>query len=102
MKFKNKIYKHLSNYKKEHYPDLLNGKWRSGLEKEYILPQSHSDLNIIHNYRNEFLNSEYARIKRHMYFHHLNSSQAMCINFFFPLIQECMLEVILVYLGLND
>ena len=40
--------------------------------------------------------------KIHQYFHHLNSSQAMCINFFFPLFKEKKLEIILQALGLYN
>ncbi|GAI49533.1 unnamed protein product, partial [marine sediment metagenome] len=36
-----------------------------------------------------------SKISFHKYFHHLNSSQALCINLFFPLIVEEKLDVIL-------
>lgn len=34
-------------------------------------------------------------IKKHMYAHHLNSSQMMCMNFFYPLMIEDKLDIIL-------
>lgn len=57
--------------------------------------------NILPEYRKLFFDSEYAKIKFHRYFHHLNSSQAMCINLFFPLITEGSLNLMTEYLGIN-
>jgi hypothetical protein len=40
-------------------------------------------------------------MKYHRYFHHLISSQAMCINFFYPLIKEKLLDEIITILGIK-
>jgi len=49
----------------------------------------------------EKLSSGFAqnRIKLHTYFHHLNSSQAMCLNFFYPLLETKQLKIILSFLS---
>jgi len=38
MKFQQEIKKHLSEYKKNKFPNLPNGKWRK-IEYEHILPK---------------------------------------------------------------
>ena len=68
----------------------------------HILPKDKNRLNIINNYQKQFYESEYADIKFHKYFHHLNSSQALCINLFFPLIAESRLAVVTELLGLGE
>ena len=68
----------------------------------HILPDKDKKLNIISTYRDYFYNSELAKIKFHRFFHHLNSSQAMCINFFYPLIKEEKLNLILEKIGLKN
>lgn len=68
---------------------------------DYILPLDNKELNIMEKYRQDFFDSKYKNIKFHRYFHHLNSSQAMCINFFYPLIKEKKLEDIIRLIGLN-
>lgn len=107
MSFTDDIKKHLCDYKKEKFPALPNGLWmRSNPTKElgYAFRKkddtnNDEDENIISYYKEEFLKSRFKTIKRHMYFHHMNSSQAMCINFFFPLLFENKLELITEYLG---
>lgn len=61
---------------------------------DHILPGTAKEYNIIEQYRNDFYSSEYSNISFHKYFHHMNSSQAMCINFFYPLIKEQQLDLI--------
>ena len=60
--------------------------------KGHILPLAEGgkqqDLNLLKEYRDLFLASEHGATDRHRYFHHLNSSQGLCFNFFFPLIHE--------------
>lgn len=72
------------------------------IPEKHILPKDKYRLNIIKEYRDEFFNSEYKDIKFHKYFHHLNSSQAMCINLFYPLIKENYLGLILDIIGLQS
>jgi len=101
MKYQEKIKEHLSKYKKKKFPTLKNGHWR-GKEYGHILPSICGKLNLLETYRNEFLKDDLSNIKFHQGFHHLNSSQAMCINFFFPLIMDKKLEIILQTLRFNN
>jgi len=61
------------------------GEWRT-LLYDHILPISAKEQNIISPIRTDFWSYQRsANIKLHEYFHHLNSSQALCFNLFFPL-----------------
>lgn len=62
----------------------------------HILPEGYKFANFLPPYRDTFLQSkEYPDIKLHPGFHHLNSSQVMCINFFYPLMKVNLLEKLL-------
>ncbi len=83
--------RHLGNYKVERLGVRENGVWKkNGKEYAYILPQSLFHLNIIETYRKEFWSykNERPEVRPHQDFHHLNSSQAMCFNLFFPFVGE--------------
>lgn len=87
--FKELVKENLGKYKKEILRIDQKGKYKfNGVVYDYdhILPKSEEKLNIIEEYRESFWKSEYANITFHRYFHHLNSSQALCINLFYPLI----------------
>ncbi|RNF39595.1 hypothetical protein EEX84_08975 [Planococcus salinus] len=72
-------------------------------EYHYILPKDKRELNFLSAYRHETENYVKAeKIKLHQFFHHLNSSQAMCLNFFYPLIVEHQLSLVLKVLNLPD
>ena len=70
------------------------------LPKEHILPQEFGKYNIIEHYREEYYSSSDSKINFHKYFHHLNSSQALCINLFFPLVFENKLNILSKLLGI--
>jgi hypothetical protein len=70
------------------------------LKMSHILPRRHREMNILEEYRSRFFASESSRIKLHRFFHHLNSSQAMCINLFYPLIAEDLLTLVTSFLGI--
>ncbi len=102
MKFKDKIINHLTDYKKRTFPNIPNGKHKS-LEYGHILPKLHQCKNLTEAYRDDFLESGLlCNLKLHMCFNHLNSSQAMCFNFFYPLLKEKKLELVLECLGLKN
>jgi hypothetical protein len=102
MNYHDKIVNHLTGYKSKNFTDIPNGTYRGKLYG-YILPKNHKTKNFIETYRDDILKSNlYSLDKLHIYFHHLNSSQAMCINFFFPLYKEHKLEVITDFLGLKN
>ena len=68
----------------------------------HILPIDKKEFNILPKYRSDFFSSNfYEPSSLHKYFHHLNSSQAMCINFFYPLIVEKQLELMLTILMIS-
>ncbi len=107
MMYKDEIKEHLSDYRIRKMGYLDKGIWKRKdkiYEFDHILPKTNNSirLNILERYREQFYNSELSKISYHRFFHHLNSSQAMCINFFFPLFKEKKLELILNAMGLNN
>jgi hypothetical protein len=70
------------------------------IPKSHILPIAHRDTNVLERYRAQFWSSNYAKVKLHRFFHHLNSSQALCINLFYPLIAGNALGFFLQFLGI--
>lgn len=87
------------------FPAAANGFWtRSKPPKElnYAFEPQDENLNLIQYFKDEFLkyeNEQKVKIKRHIFFHHLNSSQVMCFNFFYPLVAAQQLEYVTDYLG---
>ncbi|MBM4167328.1 MAG: hypothetical protein FJ218_10485 [Ignavibacteria bacterium] len=74
----------LSAYKKANLT-VKQGLWRD-LPYDHILPIEQKEKNIIEAFRDDFWTYyKGTDIKLHQYFHHLNSSQALCFNLFFPL-----------------
>ncbi len=89
--FQDHVKAHLANYKTNVLGVHENGIWpRNGKRYAHILPKSSYDLNILPSIRKEFWswfdlwNQTQQQIKLHQFFHHLNSSQALCFNLFFP------------------
>jgi hypothetical protein len=81
---------HLANYKRFTLGIRANGKWSKN-HKPYahILPEAKKGSNILQPYRHAFwqwLNTRSIKLRTD--FHHLNSSQAMAFNLFFPLVSE--------------
>lgn len=115
MTFQEKVKKHLCEYKNKKFHYTGNGVWKhNGKEtplkyafKAPLKGEKHpdADLNLISSYKDKFLQYEKNlknKIKRHIYFHHMNSSQAMCFNFFYPLFAEKKLELITNFLGYTN
>ncbi len=105
MNFRDKICEHLNKYRVDHLKVHEDGEFHykgETYKKRHILSSKTSNLNLIESYRDQFLLIDNINpIKRHRYFHHLNSSQAMCLNLFFPLISENQLSVYLNYLEID-
>lgn len=104
MKYLDEIKQNLSQYKSSNFPYLKDGIWK-GNKKEYshILPEDEKYCNLLPVYRDDLVKYlEIQKVKLHIDFHHLNSSQAMCFNFFYPLIKECKLEAITDFLGFKN
>ena len=105
MNFRDLACAHLSRYKVEALGVSEDGIFHHrgrAIPKTHILPMGHRDENILKNYRHQFFASDYAKISFHQYFHHLNSSQALCINFFYPLIAENKIDLFLKFLGIDS
>lgn len=102
MKFRDHVLEHLSRHKLDILGIDEDGIFRhmgKDLPKAHILPLEHREKNILDSYRGQFFSSDHSGIDFHHGFHHLNSSQALCINFFYPLIVENALGLFLEYLG---
>ncbi|WP_445957293.1 PGN_0703 family putative restriction endonuclease [Yeosuana sp.] len=107
MSYQNEIKTHLIAYKEKNFKGFSHGLWQNNPDNilKYAFVPIDRDYNLIETFQKEYLNYEKAnvtKIKRHMYFHHMNSSQAMCLNFFFPLYKENCLELITDFLGFKD
>lgn len=103
--FQIKVKEHLGEYKRHVLDIYEDGEYNykgKVIPYKHILPEAKKELNINKKYRTDFFASDYYKhMTLHKYFHHLNSSQAMCINFFYPLIKENLLESILNIIGVE-
>lgn len=102
MNFRDVVSQHLGLYKTEHLGIAEDGIFHyrgKDIRKSHILPIQHLQANILEPYRSRFFVPSNGKIKLHRYFHHLNSSQALCINLFLPLMVESKLELFLGELG---
>lgn len=92
--FKKRVFKHLEQYKQNTMPDIDDGTFRN---KKYghILPEDERNRNLL-PLSVGILDQNY-----HMYAHHLNSSQMMCINFFSPLFNDESILIELICKQLN-
>jgi len=90
--FQQRAKRWLSKYKREVLGVEEAGIWlRNGRPYPHILPQKRHQLNILPRFRDEFWEwfaKQSPRIQLHSDFHHLNSSQALCFNLFFPMLRN--------------
>src|SRR5438067_697657 len=108
---------HLAKYKRGALGISEPGYWTNPrtakkLPYDHILPDGSRNKNILSPYRERFWNdfATWAEqepqhvIKLHKYFQHLNSSQALCFNLFYPLIADHAWSLIFLkdVLGLAD
>ena len=91
------IKRHLSDYKIKTLGIRRDGIWKqNGRRYPHILPEDREILYILPVYREDFCDYlDTKGIKLHQDFHHLNSSQAMCFNLFFPFLVENKLGVLI-------
>lgn len=87
-KWTQSIYNHLERYKIKKWNDHKKVKFRGKLYG-HILSEDLKE----ENYMSSIVKEEAKNIKKHMYWHHLNSSQTMCLNFFVPLIKNHLLPL---------
>jgi hypothetical protein len=87
-RFQRRAKSSLAAYKQEVLGVAENGIWRKNrLPYPHILPIAQQQLNILPSVQEEFWRWFRGRgIKLHSDFHHLNSSQGLCFNLFFPLL----------------
>jgi len=86
--FQRRAKRWLSTYKRDDLGVEEDGIWlRNRKRYPHILPQEKYQLNILPSFRDEFWKwFPSQRIQLHSDFHHLNSSQAVCFNLFFPML----------------
>jgi hypothetical protein len=105
-RFQKEIRAHLAVYKREVLGLAENGVWRkNGQPYPHILPIDQRRLNILPSIQDDFWRwFDGRRIKLHSDFHHLNSSQALCFNLFFPLMSGNgrALEMVMDALGIRE
>ena len=87
MSYQTALKKHLAEYKANRLGVREAGVYRkTGRAYQHLLPSNLRYLNLLESIRAEF--REYLRhnpaIRLHPDFHHLNSSQALAFNLFFP------------------
>lgn len=88
-KYKACLIQHLVDYKRTRIGIRKVGIWKqNGKKYPHILPEELKKLNIIEPIRSEFWAYKKSRLRLRINpdFHHLNSSQAMCFNLFFPIL----------------
>lgn len=104
MNYNQRLKNHLAEYKLNRLGVQENGLWK-GSQKEYphILPEHLQQLNILETYRSKFWSyyDSQPGLKLHKDFHHLNSSQAMCFNLFYPCLDDPAIERLLLTEILN-
>lgn len=100
--FQDKVKAHMEEYNGQNNElvDKKGGAWKGKGYFAHILRDSQNDwmFNLLLPYREVGSLVQDIRkgvIKKHMYAHHLNSSQMMCMNFFYPLMIEDRLDIIL-------
>lgn len=106
MSYQDTVKAHMAKYTTSEITNPVKGGLFRGKPYPHILNiqknNKNAELNILPDYRKEIYANVMCNIKTHMYFHHLNSSQAMCINFFYPLIKGNMMSSILSLINSNE
>jgi hypothetical protein len=87
------IKSNLASYKLKRLGVEQNGVWKKNNSRyKHILSECLKNLNILETFRREFWeyyeSGQLGAIKLHPDFHHLNSSQAMAFNLFFPFMYQ--------------
>jgi hypothetical protein len=104
--YRNAIIKeYLTKYKYNVLKIKQDGIWkRNNKHYGHILPETHRNKNIIQSEYYQIILNEIAekRIKLHTDFYHLNSSEALSLNLFYPILNEKkFLPILKSAMGLN-
>ena len=88
--YQSRLKAHLAGYKSACLMGVPDGLWTNGLPYPHILPPDSGDLNLLPCYREAIRGylMDHPEIQLHRFFHHLNSSQAMCLNLLWPLLHS--------------
>jgi hypothetical protein len=104
LKFQDLIKSHMSDFRINQLGVSEMGCWKKNNQQyPHILPEEKYELNLLTNYREGL--SDYILTKNihlHKDFHHLNSSQAVCLNFFYPMIADNQINLLLELLHLEN
>lgn len=90
MSFADRMKTHLAAYKQATLGVSEDGLWaRNRRPYPHILPKDRKELNILEPFREAFWKyATESRISLHTDFHHLNSSQALAFNLFYPALED--------------
>ena len=106
--YRDRLNDQLSRYKEDTLKILESGTWWSnGKPYPHILPKQEKEQNLLPVYRDlcwNYIQHSNPRITLHTDFSHLNSSQAMCFNLFFPFManEYALMPLLLETLALPD
>ncbi len=100
--FRSKVLDHMKKYKEKFLRVKetvnINGRFYS-----HILPEKYYEMNFSRDVKEKLVGSKYlSSIHWHRYSHHLNSSQVMAVNFFYPLLKYRELDTLLKLMGIED
>ena len=104
-RFDSYVQEHMCHYKRDFLKVKEKGIYRyEGRVYNYcfILPEEDKEKNIIQKYRERYWNSSYALKETEEDFCNLDSAQALCLNFFFPLIEGGHLEDFIQIIGMGN
>jgi hypothetical protein len=108
-KYSKRLLEQLVAHKRTRWPEAPDGTWRhQGIDRPYghILPKERYQANVLPTIERDFwqwFERQQPTLKLHQFFHHLNSSQAMSFNLFFPFLRDGLMDKRLVrILGIND
>jgi hypothetical protein len=101
MSFQKQVTSKLAEYKQK--LDIIENGFYRGKKHCHIFPKEMLYSNLFEIYReeiNEYINHNGHKL--HIYFNHLNSSQALAFNFFYPFIIERRMDLICKAFGFNE
>jgi len=100
--FRSKVMDHMKKYK-EKFLRVKENVSINGRIYSNILPEKYYEMNFSSDVKDKLIGSKYlSSICWHRYSHHLNSSQVMAVNFFYPLIKYRELDTLLMLMGIED
>lgn len=100
--FRSKVLDHMKKYK-EKFLRVKETVSINGRSYSHILPEKYYEMNFSRDVKDKLVGSKYlSSIHWHRYSHHLNSSQVMAVNFFYPLLKYRELDTLLMLMGIED